>query len=86
VEREDADVHAPEARLRRTIALTEPARERLLTLPRESEYVFTTLRRSHFRPSSRSHHWNRVRCAAGLGNVDLYTVTRHFFGWYALNV
>jgi len=48
--------------------------------------VFTTLRGSHYRPSSRSHHWNRVRCAAGLGNVDLYTATRHYFGWYAWNV
>jgi integrase len=70
----------------RTIALTDPARERLLALPRESEFAFTTLRGSHYRPSSRSHHWNRVRCAAGLGNIDLYTATRHYFGWYALNV
>jgi integrase len=70
----------------RTIALTEPARNRLLQLPRESEFAFTTLRASHYRPSSRAHHWNRVRCAAGLGNVDLYTATRHFFGWYAWNV
>ena len=70
----------------RTIALTDPARERLLELPRESEFAFTTLRGSHYRPSSRSYHWNRVRCAAGLGNVDLYTATRHYFGWYAFNV
>jgi hypothetical protein len=27
-----------------------------------------------------------VRAAAGYGNVDLYTITRHFFGWYALNI
>ena len=70
----------------RTIALTDQARERLLTLPRESEFVFTTLRGSHYRPSSRSYHWNRVRCAAGFGNVDLYTATRHYFSWYAFNV
>jgi integrase len=70
----------------RTIALTEPARRRLLALPVESEYAFTTLRGNHYRPSSRSYHWNRVRCAAGLGNVDLYTATRHYFGWYAWNV
>jgi hypothetical protein len=68
------------------IALTEPARERLLALPRESEFAFTTLRGSHYRPSSRSYHWNRVRCSAGLGHVDLYTATRHYFGWYAWNV
>jgi integrase len=70
----------------RTIAMTPPARDRLLTLGRESEWVFTTLRGTHYTPSSRSHHWNRVRCAAGLGNVDLYTATRHHFAWYAWNV
>lgn len=41
---------------------------------------------THYTPSSRSHHWYRVRCAAGLGNVDLYTATRHHFAWYAWNV
>src|SRR4051812_39068934 len=70
----------------RTIAMTPRARDRLLSLPRESEWVFTTLRGTHYTPSSRSHHWNRVRCAAGLGNVDLYTATRHHFAWYAWNV
>jgi integrase len=70
----------------RTVALTDPARERLLALPRESEFVSTTLRGNHYRPSSRAHHWNRVRCAAGFGNVDLYTATRHYVGWYAWNV
>ena len=70
----------------RTVAMTPRARERLLALPRESEWVFSTLRGTHYTPSSRSHHWNRVRCAAGLGNVDLYTATRHHFAWYAWNV
>jgi integrase len=70
----------------RTIAMTPPALERLLALPRESEWVFTTLRGTHYTPSSRSHHWNRVRCATGLGNVDLYTATRHHFAWYAWNL
>ncbi len=70
----------------RTIALTEPARDRLLALPHESEFVFTTTRGNHYRPSSRAHHWNRVRAGAGLGNVDLYLATRHYFGWYAFNV
>ena len=27
-----------------------------------------------------------MRCAAGLGQLALYTCTRHYFGWYALNV
>jgi integrase len=85
----NAKTHAmtlPKHGVVRTIALTEPARERLRSLPVESEYAFTTLRGSHYHPSSRSHHWNRVRCAAGLGDVDLYLATRHYFGWYALNV
>jgi integrase len=71
---------------RRTIAMTEPVRERLLELPHESEWAFTTLRRHHYTPSTRNHHWNRVRAAVGLGNVPLYLATRHHFGWFALNV
>ena len=51
----------------------EPAGGRNGKKARESEFVFTTLRGNHYRPSSRSHHWNRVRCSAGLGSVDLYT-------------
>jgi integrase len=70
----------------RTIALTAPSRERLLSLPHESEFVFTTLRGSHYRPSSRTHHWNRVRCTAELGDVEFYLATRHYFCWYACNV
>lgn len=70
----------------RTIALTEPAKERMLEIPHESEFVFTTLRGAHYRPSSRAFHWNRVRWAAGLGDMDCYVATRHYFGWYAWNV
>jgi integrase len=55
-------------------------------LRRESEWVFTTVRGSHYTPSSRCFHWNRVRASAGMGNVPLYLATRHFYGWYALNV
>lgn len=70
----------------RTIAMTDPVHERLLTLPRESEFVFTTLRGTHYTPSARNHHWNRVRCSAGVGDVELYLATRHYFAWYAWNV
>ena len=70
----------------RTIAMTDPAYERLLTLPRESEFVFTTLRGTHYTPSARSHHWNRVRCSAGIDSTELYLATRHYFAWYAWNV
>ena len=76
----------PKAHHVRTIAMTERARDRLLSLPRESEFCFTTMRGSHYVPSTRAHHWNRVRCAAGLGSKELYLVTRHYFGWYAFNV
>ena len=27
-----------------------------------------------------------MRCSAGLGSVDLYTATRHYFGWFAWNM
>jgi integrase len=76
----------PKHGVTRTIALTRPARERLLRLPQESEFAFATLRGTHYTPSARSPHWNRVRCSAGLGKVDLYSASRHYFGWYALNV
>lgn len=76
----------PKHGVRREIGLTDVVRDRLLALPRETEFVFTTLRGTHYTPSARSTHWNRVRCAAGIGNMDLYTCTRHFFGWYAMNV
>ena len=60
--------------------------ERLLTLPRESESVFTTLQRAHYTPLSRNLKWNSVRCSAGLGSVDFHTPTRHHFARYAWNV
>jgi hypothetical protein len=37
-------------------------------------------------PSTRSHHWNRVRAAVGLGKTALYEAPRHYFAWYLLNV
>jgi hypothetical protein len=44
-------------------------------------WVFPTERGHHFTPSSRNHHWNRVRAAAGLGDMTLYLATRHFCAW-----
>jgi len=66
---------------RRTGAMTEPVRRRLLELPRESEWTFTTIRGGHYTPSSRNHHWNRVRAAVGIGSTSLYQAIRHYFGW-----
>ena len=81
-----AKLSEPKHGSRRTIAMVDRARDRLLDLPRESEWVFTTVNGWHYTPSSRVYHWNRVRCAVGIGNVSLYLATRHWFGWYALNV
>ena len=81
-----AKITQPKHGSRRTVAMTAPVRRRLLELPRESEWVFTSLRGTHYTPSSRCHHWNRVRASVGLGNTSLYLATRHYFGWYALNV
>lgn len=74
-----------------TVALVEHARKTLLGMKRDaitadSPFVFPTLRGTHYTPSSRTHHWNRVRAAAGLGHTTLYMATRHYFGWYATNV
>lgn len=82
---------APKHGSTRKLPLVPFVAERLEELPRESEFVFTTLnrgphRRLHYAPSTRNHHWNRVRGAAGLGNTELYLATRHFFVTYAIEV
>ncbi len=46
-------------------------------------WVFTTVRGHHYTPSTRFHHWNKVRIGAGVEDKTLYLCTRHFFGWYA---
>jgi integrase len=72
-----------------TITLVDRARDILLGMKRAetpSPFVFVTNRGTHFTPPSRTHHWNRVRCAIGLPDMTLYVATRHYFGWYATNV
>lgn len=71
-----------------TIALVQRARDVLHRAAEHSgrEFCFETLRGTHFSPSARTHHWNKVRSAAGLGDTTLYLATRHYFGWYAVNV
>jgi integrase len=66
--------HAPVGKM----AMVEPLRERLLTLPRERQWAFTTLRGHHYVPNTRNHHRNRVRAAVGLGNTSLDDATRHY--------
>lgn len=70
----------------RTVALTPPARDAFLRLPAESDWAFTTLRGTHYTPSSRSFHWNRVRVGAGLADFTLYLATRHYACWYLYDV
>jgi integrase len=74
----------------RTILLTPQAREGLIRLPRTSEFCFTNVRGGHWTPSSRSHHWDRVRTKMDWLEKEsrkaLYLCTRHFCGWYLYNV
>lgn len=71
-----------------TGALVDDARRAIETCPRDHDapWAFQTLRGHHYMPSTRSHHWNRVRRGAQLGDVRLYDATRHYFAWYGLNV
>lgn len=68
----------------RRLPLARMVADRLRELPVESEFVFTTTRGTHYTPSARCFHWNRVRCAAGIGDAELYLATRHFFVTYAI--
>ena len=69
----------------RAAPLTGPAREALVALPRESEWAFTTLRGTHFTASARSYHWKATKAACGWTG-SLYLATRHFAGWFMVNV
>ena len=71
-----------------TAALVDEARHVIQNCRRDHDapWAFLTLRGHHYTPSTRSHHWNRVRCAAHLGEVRLYDATRQYFAWYGLNV
>lgn len=72
------------------VALVGHAREVLLRAKarrdNDSQFVFATTRGTHYTPSSRNHHWNRVRIKADIEDMTLYLATRHYFGWYAVNV
>jgi hypothetical protein len=54
-----------------TAALVDEAWQVIETCMRDHDapWAFLTLRGHHYTPSTRSHHWNRVRCAAHLGDV-----------------
>lgn len=73
-----------------TVALVARARDTLQRLATAGQpgqrFVFETARGYHYTPSTRTHHWNRVRSKAGLDDMSLYLATRHYFGWFATNV
>ena len=72
-----------------TVALVDRARKVLIGMKRAAdsdEFVFTTDRGTHYTPSARTHHWNRVRCSIGMPDLTLYLASRHFFASYSLNV
>jgi integrase len=73
-----------------TLALVDRARDllvgRMSQAVSDDDFVFLSLRGRHYTISTRTHHWNRVRAAAGLGNMEFYLATRHYFASYALNV
>ncbi len=69
----------------REAPLTDPAREALASLPIESEFCFAPIRGEHWTASARAYHWKAVKAAAGWEG-SLYLATRHFAGWYMVNV
>ena len=69
-----------------TIAMVEPVRDRLLTLPRESEWVFTTLRGTTTCRPRAPTTGTASAARSGSATTALYEATRHYFAWYLLNV
>jgi integrase len=75
----------PKNGLAREAPLTEPAREAILALPVEGEFCFAPIRGEHWTASARAYHWKAVKGAAGCSG-SLSLATRHFAGWYMVNV
>jgi integrase len=69
----------------REVPLTDPAREAFVSLPVEGAFCFAPIRGEHWTASARAYHWKAVRAAAGWEG-SLYLATRHFAGWYMVNV
>jgi hypothetical protein len=65
--------------------LTVPAREAIVALPTESVFCFAPIRSEYWTASARAYHWKAVRGAAAWTG-SLYLATRHFAGWYMVNV
>lgn len=70
-----------------TVALTDEARAALERAQPFSgdRFVFVSDKGRHFTHSARTRPWDRLRAVAGVG-FDMYTATRHYWAWRALNV
>lgn len=60
-----------------TIALTPPARDVILGLPRDRQLVFVSKRAVRLSASTVSGYWSQVLAAAGL-DFDFYHATKHY--------
>lgn len=63
------------------IALTPPARDAIMGLPREGKYVFTSKSGKRMSQGTLSNYWSTVQAAAGL-RFDFYHATKHYGCWY----
>jgi integrase len=79
------EITAPKNGETREAILTATAREALLAVAPESEWAFTTMRGTHYTPSARAYHWKAIKASVGYTG-SLYLATRHFAGWYMVNV
>jgi integrase len=66
---------------RKTIALTLPARDAIIGLPRVSNYVFVTKTGKRFSQSRLTEYWGNVLSKAGL-DFDFYHAAKHYGVWY----
>ncbi len=62
---------------KKTIALTPPARDAIIGLPRKSKLVFTSKRGRRLSQSGTWGYWAQVKARAGL-DFDFYHATKHY--------
>lgn len=65
----------------REIALTPPARDAIMNLPRVDDLVFHSVTGKRLAASGMSGTWARVQAAAGL-SFDFYHATKHYGVWF----
>lgn len=74
-------VDVPKSGKARTVALTPPARDALLTLPKDDALVFRSKRGRRMSQNLMQNYWTLVLARAGL-DFDFYLATRHYCAWY----